>query len=602
MTGPSNGATGTTTSATARPQTTKEKSASTETVDKAKKALHELDFIHCNSDNSEKEIEEEVLITALKQIAGELNKWERNKDAAKAIRAIATIWKEGAYDRAGKAIMERVEQQLKETASETEQLQERGKEVLGEIEKAQEKLVAEVSERLASTQAVTQEVIQSQARMYAGATTAGGNGTPLASTQGSQNASPRPSRQLEKMETGERQVLIDFDRNGGLRPPTTPLKEIEWVTKANLAIDNLFVETSQQEERDEEVGEKPRVTAVNLLRNGGIVLEMDSAESATKIRRLAKDFEAGLGVGWLVKNRIWTARAKFIPISTNLDSLGFTDRVCADSGLKTDDITEIRWMKAPERRHDTQTVATIIAKFTSPKAINKAIRDGIVIAGRRFKPELMETEPMRCLNCQLYGHMAADCKNPEACANCGHAHRTEKCTVRNEPDRYRCVNCKVAGHAAWDRNCEEFKRRLDNIRDARTRYKYVVTEEEWTWEKAWETGGEFVNAARLREPPPSRPLARGANEWRDTGPSDGWQNVQRRQWGRQAPQPGPPYQNQQPTAGPSNWNQGNQQLRETTLGNYGFLRGNDNQDRGGRNWGGPQDGNYNGQGPNGEWQ
>src|ERR1700753_583453 len=97
-------------------------------------------------------------------------------------------------------------------------------------------------------------------------------------------------------------------------------------------------------------------------------------------------------------------------------------------------------------------VATIIAKFMSPRAINRAIKDSLVIVGRHFKPELMETEPMRCLNCQLYGHLAADCKNLETCANCRHAHRTERCTVRNEPSRYRCVNCKVVEHAIhWDR-------------------------------------------------------------------------------------------------------------------------------------------------------
>src|ERR1700753_666866 len=199
-------------------------------------------------------------------------------------------------------------------------------------------------------------------------------------------------------------------------------------------------------------------------------------------------------------------------------------------------------------------VATIIAKFMSPRAINRAIKDSLVIVGRHFKPELMETEPMRCLNCQLYGHLAADCKNPETCANCGHAHRTERCTVRNEPSRYRCVNCKVAGHAAWDRDCEEFKRRLTNIRDMRTKYKYVVTEEEWTWERVWEAGGGFVNAARLREPPPSRPLEKGVNQWRETKPTEGWQTVQRRQGGRQQPQAALYNNNQQPI------------LRETNLG------------------------------------
>src|ERR1700753_1673672 len=206
MAGPSNGGRGATPSATARSQATKESTATPGTVDHARKTLCELEFIHCNDIGETREIAEEVLITALRQITGELNKLEKNKNAAKAIRAIATLWKERAFDNAGKAIIERVEQRLKEitsvpvneeltnisnkAATETVRLQEKGKEVLGAIEKAQERLISEVSGRIAASQATTQNATNLQVRTYAGAATAGGNGTPLASTQGSQNRNP----------------------------------------------------------------------------------------------------------------------------------------------------------------------------------------------------------------------------------------------------------------------------------------------------------------------------------------------------------------------------------------------------------------------------
>lgn len=298
---------------------------------------------------------------------------------------------------------------------------------------------------------------------------------------------------LERESLKARQVLIDFVQDGSLPAPGT-LSEKLWIAKVKAALDLTFPADDPHE-----FFAKPVINAVNKLSNGGIVLEFDSAESALFIRERKEAFASNVGVGWTVKTRSWTVMLKFIPVTTNIEAEYVIDRICEDSRIARENLLSLKWMKDPERRNPGQKSASVIAKFSSPHVVNIAIKNGMVIAGRRIWPELLEQEPLRCLNCQLLGarHLAAECPYPPACGNCGHTHKTADCSVRNDPSKHRCINCKTAGHASWDRNCPDFQRRLRNKRDSRTDYKYVVTEDEWTWERRWKNGGnEGVVSAR----------------------------------------------------------------------------------------------------------
>ena len=59
-------------------------------------------------------------------------------------------------------------------------------------------------------------------------------------------------------------------------------------------------------------------------------------------------------------------------------------------------------------------------------------------------------KPMRCLNCQRFGHTKKHCRRPNAtCYNCGEdGHTKPECEVHPP----RCVNCG-GEHTARDRNC-----------------------------------------------------------------------------------------------------------------------------------------------------
>ena len=66
--------------------------------------------------------------------------------------------------------------------------------------------------------------------------------------------------------------------------------------------------------------------------------------------------------------------------SLNPDALVEGHRIKADSGLSRGSFTSVRWIKPPWRRTQGQRLAHLMAHFRTPVDVNKAIKDGIIIA------------------------------------------------------------------------------------------------------------------------------------------------------------------------------------------------------------------------------
>ena len=61
--------------------------------------------------------------------------------------------------------------------------------------------------------------------------------------------------------------------------------------------------------------------------------------------------------------------------------------------------------------------------------------------------------PVRCFNCQKFGHTSNKCKGKKRCGNCGDEHHGD-C---DRPSH--CVNCD-GDHAAYDRDCPQWKKKF----------------------------------------------------------------------------------------------------------------------------------------------
>ena len=63
-------------------------------------------------------------------------------------------------------------------------------------------------------------------------------------------------------------------------------------------------------------------------------------------------------------------------------------------------------------------------------AANQAMKEGMVIVGKRVWARQMQKEPRRCLKCQLLTakHLAVDCNQQVTCGTCSKDHRMVECS------------------------------------------------------------------------------------------------------------------------------------------------------------------------------
>jgi len=73
---------------------------------------------------------------------------------------------------------------------------------------------------------------------------------------------------------------------------------------------------------------------------------------------------------------------------------------------------------------------------------------------RKVKPYV--PLPLRCANCQRFGHHATKCHRKQRCVRCGEEHDLESCPTKENPDQINCVNCK-GQHSAAYRKCIRYQ-------------------------------------------------------------------------------------------------------------------------------------------------
>ena len=150
------------------------------------------------------------------------------------------------------------------------------------------------------------------------------------------------------------------------------------------------------------------------------------------------------------------------------------------NSLDTKIIRKARWIKPMERRRPKQTHAYVIISLTSAESANIIIRDGLIICGTKVRPTKQKHEPLQCMKCRCWGHLAAEClAEKDVCGNCRKDHHTSTCKDRSNPF---CIACNKDMHASWSRNCPEFLRRCSiyDKRNLENAMQYFPTGHDWS--------------------------------------------------------------------------------------------------------------------------
>ncbi|KDQ52755.1 hypothetical protein JAAARDRAFT_112888, partial [Jaapia argillacea MUCL 33604] len=226
-----------------------------------------------------------------------------------------------------------------------------------------------------------------------------------------------------------------------------------------------------------------RFVGLVRLHNGGILFELNSAEAADWVRsnEVREHFLRQFNENASMKSRTFSLIARFIPLSFQPDipsalrevKEANSDRIASGS------LVRARWVKPVYRRDPTQTCGHVILVFSDVKAANTAILNGLLIRQKRIQVEKTKKEPLRCLKCQGWNHIAAECvSEKEVCGTCGQDHRTEACANKGNPH---CVSCE-SDHMSWSRFCPTFLRKCLDLdeRMQENSMPYFPTDEAWT--------------------------------------------------------------------------------------------------------------------------
>jgi hypothetical protein len=132
--------------------------------------------------------------------------------------------------------------------------------------------------------------------------------------------------------------------------------------------------------------------------------------------------------------------------------------------LQSQGVTGVRRIKA-RREGVLQNTAAIILTFGLT-----VLPTHIKCGWMRLPVDLYIPNPLRCFQCQRFGHHRANCRRKETCARCG----TEGHGDRGCEEPARCINCK-GNHSAFSRNCPQWKKEQE-IQRVRTQNNLTFPE------------------------------------------------------------------------------------------------------------------------------
>lgn len=201
------------------------------------------------------------------------------------------------------------------------------------------------------------------------------------------------------------------------------------------------------------------ICMAKVLRDGNLLIVCKNEEQrgkAKKIKEIGKYkvlnvSNIGEGSKW-TKGVIWG-----IPIGINLDDI--------KSNMRGGKIKEVRRLQTTRdgTRSDSEGIMIVFDEERLPTRVTLGYMNYRV---REYIPN-----PVRCYNCQRFGHVAKVCKGKKRCARCGENHGYEECNVNTQP---KCCNCG-GNHSVAYGGCAIMKRERE-IQQIKTKDKITYAE------------------------------------------------------------------------------------------------------------------------------
>ncbi|XP_033741768.1 uncharacterized protein LOC117328351 [Pecten maximus] len=153
-------------------------------------------------------------------------------------------------------------------------------------------------------------------------------------------------------------------------------------------------------------------------------------------------------------------------------------------------VTEVRRITSRKQGSIVNT-HTFIITFSTP-----ALPQTVTIGYQRYTVTVYIPNPLRCRNCQKYGHHEKRCRRATVCQFCGREGHTDEndCDIAGR----RCVNCE-GKHAASSRDCPTWGREREILRVKYTR-SVSFPEARRIVESGDTTGPSYAQVTRAKKP------------------------------------------------------------------------------------------------------
>lgn len=190
-----------------------------------------------------------------------------------------------------------------------------------------------------------------------------------------------------------------------------------------------------------QVGE---VRLAKVLRDGNLLIMCSNEEQRERACRMREIGNKVISARRVEKRFMWNRGVIWaIPVEVTMDEI--------KANVKGGKVKDARRLQT-FRDGIKQDSESVMLEFEDEILPNKVTLGYMTYNVREFVPK-----PMRCFNCQRFGHSASTCKRKRRCARCGEDRDYEQCRKEIQP---KCCNCG-GSHSVASGGCEVMKRQVE---------------------------------------------------------------------------------------------------------------------------------------------
>ena len=201
---------------------------------------------------------------------------------------------------------------------------------------------------------------------------------------------------------------------------------------------------------------KSRIANVTVLNNNYLLLEANTKEQSDLLvdAKQICNIPVSISPHSSLNFKIGVIKCKELDACTN-------DEIIAE--LHEQYVIKCRRITI-QRNGETINTNTYVLTFNKLQ-LPEIVRIGYL----QVRVEQYLPSPLRCTNCQKFGHHATKCRNPQySCWRCSKHHEPEQC---NSEDPTVCINCQ-GSHPSSSKKCPAFDQEKEIIR---LKYTYNLT-------------------------------------------------------------------------------------------------------------------------------